>query len=39
MSGNGELGPIDTQLQEKHEVGAMTSGLTPIQAVDFLVKK
>lgn len=39
MSENGELGPLDTQLNEKHEVGERTSGLTPIQAVDFLVKR
>lgn len=39
MSGNGELGPLDTQLREKHEVGERTSGLTPIHAVDFLTKR
>lgn len=36
MSGNGELGPIDMQLRKQDEVGESTSGLTPIQAVQFL---
>lgn len=39
MSGNGELGPIDTQFEEKREIGVLTSGLTPIQAMDFLIKR
>lgn len=36
MSANAELGPIDVQLRKQDEVGERTSGLTPIQAVQFL---
>lgn len=36
MSGNAQLGPIDTQLIKRDEVGERESGLTPIQAVRFL---
>lgn len=36
MSGNAELGPIDIQLRKKDEVGERESGLTPIQALQFL---
>ncbi len=36
MSGNAQLGPIDTQLRKRDEVGERESGLTPIQAVRFL---
>lgn len=36
MSNQGELGPIDIQLRKLDEVGERTSGLTPIQAVQFL---
>jgi hypothetical protein len=36
MSGNGELGPIDIQLLKEDEISEFTSGLTPIQAVNFL---
>ncbi|MBS0374793.1 MAG: SppA protein [Proteobacteria bacterium] len=36
MSDHAELGPIDTQLRKIDEVGERTSGLTPIQAVNFL---
>ena len=36
MSGTAELGPIDMQLLKQDEVGERTSGLTPIQAVQFL---
>jgi len=31
-----ELGPIDVQLRKPEEVGERTSGLTPIQAMNFL---
>lgn len=31
-----ELGPIDAQLRKLEEVGERTSGLTPIQATNFL---
>ncbi len=36
MSPHAELGPIDVQLRKQDEVGERTSGLTPIQAVQFL---
>lgn len=36
MSGNGQMGPIDTQMKKYNEVGELDSGLTPIQAVNFL---
>lgn len=36
MSEHAELGPIDIQLRKQDEVGERTSGLTPIQAVNFL---
>jgi hypothetical protein len=36
MSDLGELGPIDVQLRKPDEVGERTSGLTPIQALQFL---
>lgn len=36
MSGNGQLGPLDIQLRNHEEVGEMSSGLTPLQAVKFL---
>ena len=36
MTGNSELGPIDAQLRKSEEVGERTSGLTPIQAIQFL---
>ena len=36
MSANAELGPIDVQLRKQDEVGERTSGLTPIQAIQFL---
>lgn len=36
MSDKAELGPIDVQLRKQDEVGERTSGLTPIQAVQFL---
>ncbi|CZI30437.1 TPA: SDH family Clp fold serine proteinase [Legionella pneumophila] len=36
MSGNGELGPIDIQLLKEDEISKFTSGLTPIQSVNFL---
>lgn len=36
MSGNGQMGPIDTQMKKHNEVGELDSGLTPIQAVNFL---
>lgn len=36
MSDNAELGPIDIQLRKQDEVGERTSGLTPIQSVQFL---
>lgn len=36
MTENAELGPIDVQLPKQDEVGERTSGLTPLQAVQFL---
>jgi hypothetical protein len=36
MSDTAELGPIDVQLRKQDEIGERTSGLTPIQAVQFL---
>lgn len=36
MSEQAELGPIDVQLRKQDEVGERTSGLTPIQAIQFL---
>lgn len=36
LSENAELGPIDVQLRKQDEVGERTSGLTPIQAIQFL---
>jgi hypothetical protein len=36
MSEHAELGPIDIQLRKQDEIGERTSGLTPIQAVNFL---
>lgn len=36
MSERAEIGPIDVQLRKQDEVGERTSGLTPIQAVNFL---
>ena len=36
MSYLAELGPIDVQLRNPSEVGEITSGLTPIQALDTL---
>ena len=36
MTGNAELGPLDIQLRKPDEVGERTSGLTPIQAIQFL---
>ncbi len=36
MSGNAQLGPIDTQLRKRDEVGERESGLTPIQAMRYL---
>jgi hypothetical protein len=36
MSDNAELGPIDAQVRKQDEVGERTSGLTPMQAIQFL---
>jgi hypothetical protein len=36
LSEKAELGPIDVQLRKQDEVGERTSGLTPIQAIQFL---
>jgi ClpP class serine protease len=36
MSGNSELGPIDVQLRKREEVGERESGLTPLQAMQYL---
>lgn len=36
MSEHAELGPIDVQVRKPDEVGERTSGLTPIQALQFL---
>jgi len=36
MSANAELGPIDAQVRKQDEVGERTSGLTPLQAIQFL---
>jgi len=36
MSEHAELGPIDIQVRKPEEVGERTSGLTPIQALQFL---
>jgi len=36
LSDHAELGPIDVQLRKSEEVGERTSGLTPIQALEFL---
>ncbi|MFO1485729.1 MAG: hypothetical protein U1F71_20375 [Verrucomicrobiaceae bacterium] len=36
VSDHAELGPLDVQLRKPDEVGERTSGLTPIQALNFL---
>lgn len=36
LTGNAELGPIDVQLRKQDEIGERHSGLTPLQAVQFL---
>ena len=36
LSPHAELGPIDVQLKKSDEVGERTSGLTPIQALNYL---
>jgi hypothetical protein len=37
LSPHAELGPIDVQLRKADEVGERTSGLTPIQALTYLM--
>jgi hypothetical protein len=39
LSSHAELGPIDVQLKKPDEVGEIVSGLTPIQALDYLQGK
>lgn len=39
MSDMGELGPIDIQLANANELGEMTSGLNPLEALEFLKGK
>jgi len=39
ISDHAELGPLDIQLRKADEVGERDSGLTPIQAIDFLEEK
>lgn len=36
LSDHAELGPIDVQIRKTDEIGERTSGLTPIQALNFL---
>lgn len=36
ISDHAELGPIDVQVRKPDEVGESTSGLTPVQALEFL---
>lgn len=36
LSPHSELGPIDVQLRRHDEVGESTSGLTPVQALEYL---
>jgi hypothetical protein len=36
LSNHAELGPLDVQLRKADEVGERTSGLTPIQALQYL---
>ncbi len=36
LSDHAELGPLDMQMRKPDEVGERTSGLTPIQALNFL---
>jgi hypothetical protein len=39
VSDHAELGPIDVQLENSEEVGERTSGLTPMQALDYLTQQ
>ncbi|HAB15290.1 MAG TPA: hypothetical protein PLX89_03340 [Verrucomicrobiota bacterium] len=36
LSPHAELGPVDVQLRRNDEVGERTSGLTPVQALEYL---
>jgi Serine dehydrogenase proteinase len=36
LSDHAELGPIDVQLKKTEEIGEIVSGLTPIQAMEYL---
>jgi len=39
LSDHSELGPLDVQIRKPDEVGERTSGLTPIQALNYLEKE
>ena len=39
MSGTAELGPLDVQLRKPDELGDVISGLTPVQALEFLEER
>jgi hypothetical protein len=39
MSGTAELGPLDVQMRKPDELGDVISGLTPVQALEFLEER